>query len=72
MYKIGYKKRKEIGKKGLEWALGDEAGFTSEKMSKRIMDNMDELFKTWQPWEKYEFLKDTDYEPRVIPHKLIY
>ena len=36
------------------------------------MDNMDELFKTWQPREKYEFLKDTDYEPRVIPHKLIY
>jgi len=72
LYKMGDEKRIEIGKKGLEWALSDEAGFTSGKMSKRIMDNMDELFETWKPREKYEFLKDTDYEPRVIPHKLIY
>jgi hypothetical protein len=72
LYKMGNKKRKEIGKKGLEWALGDEAGFTSEKMSNRIMKHIDTLFDTWKPRKKYEFLKDTDYEPRVIPHKLIY
>ena len=72
LYKMGNKKRKEIGKKGLEWALGDEAGFTSEKMSNRMMKHIDTLFNTWKPRKKYEFLKDTDYEPRVIPHKLIY
>ena len=64
--------RKNRGSKGREWGAGDEAGFTSEKMSQRIIEGMDELFSTWQPREKFEFLKDTDFEPRVLKHKLIY
>ena len=72
LYKMGNDKRKEIGKAGMEWALGDEAGFTSEKMSGRIIEGMDELFDTWVPREKFEFLKDTDFEKRVLKHKIIY
>ena len=41
-------------------------------MSDRIITGLEELFDTWEPREKYEFLKDTDYELRVLPHKLIY
>ena len=72
LYKLGKEKRKEIGLKGMEWATGSEAGFTSEKMSQRIIEALDELFLTWKPREKYEFLKDTDFEPRVLKHKLVY
>ena len=64
--------RKAIGKKGYDWANSDEAGFTSEKMTKRFIDATEELLSTWKPREKYEFLKDTDYEKRIIPHKLVY
>ncbi len=72
LYKMSKKERKAVGKKGYDWAKSDEAGFTSEKMTNKIINGMDELFLTWKPREKYEFLKDTDYEKRVLPHKLIY
>ena len=64
--------RKERGLAGMEWATGDEAGFTSEKMSKRMIESIDKLFDTWKPIPKYQFVKDTDFEKRVLPHKLIY
>ena len=72
LYKMSKEKRKEIGKKGYDWAHSDEARFTSEKMTKRFVDAAEELFSTWQPREKFEFLKDTDYEKRILPHKLTY
>ncbi len=72
LYKMGKEKRKSIGKKGYDWAKGDEAGFTSKKMANRVIEGIEQLFSTWKPREKYEFLKDTDYEKRVLPHKLIY
>ena len=72
LYNMGDKNRQKIGNAGLKWALSDEVGFTSEKMSNRIIEGMDELFDTWQPREKFEFLKDTDFEKKVLKHKLIY
>ena len=41
-------------------------------MTNRVIEGMEELFSTWKPREKYEFLKDTDYEKRILPHKLVY
>jgi glycosyltransferase involved in cell wall biosynthesis len=72
LYKMSKKERKAIGKKGYDWAKSNEAGFTSERMSERVEEGVDELFSTWKPREKYAFLKDTDYEKRILPHKLIY
>lgn len=72
LYDLSPTKRKEIGKKGMEWALGDEAGFTSIKMSNRLVSHIDNLFANWKPRPKYEFFKDTDIEKEVLPHKLIY
>jgi glycosyltransferase involved in cell wall biosynthesis len=72
LYETSPKERKSRGLAGMEWALGDEAGFTSEKMSKRMIKYIDKLFDTWKPIPKYQFLKDTDFEKRVLPHKLIY
>jgi glycosyltransferase involved in cell wall biosynthesis len=72
LYEMGDEERKARGKKGMEWALSDEAGFTSQKMSNRIIEGLDELFDTWEPREKFEFLKDTDYKSKVLKHKIIY
>tara|TARA_R110001592_G_scaffold98243_1_gene280751 strand:+ start:140 stop:1576 length:1437 start_codon:yes stop_codon:yes gene_type:complete len=72
LYTMTKKERKRIGKKGYDWAISDEAGFTSEKMTDRVVEGIEELFSTWKPRKKYQFLKDTDYEKRILPHKLDY
>ena len=72
LYLMSKDKRKEIGNAGKEWALSKEAGFTSKHMSERIIEGMDELFDNFQPRENFEFLKDTDFEPRHLTHKLNY
>ena len=66
------KERKERGNAGREWAVGDEAGFTSKKMAKTFTSGMEELFSTWTPRKKFTFWKDTDYKTRTINHKLEY
>ena len=72
LYDMGDKERKRIGKVGRKWVLGDEAGFTAEKQAERVIEGMDELFKTFQPKPKFTFTKDTDTDRKVLNHKLIY
>ena len=72
LYKMSKEERKRIGKKGYDWATGEEAGFTSKHQAKRVIKNFNKLFETWKPREKFEFIKDTEYKPRVLKHKLIY
>ena len=72
LYDMGDKERKRIGKIGRKWVLGDEAGFTAEKMSNKVIDGMDELFQKFKPKAKFSFTKDTDIDRKVLNHKLIY
>ena len=72
VYNLGHEKRTEIGMKGREWALSDEAGFTSVKMSNKIIDAVDELFDTWEPREKFELINTSDDIKKVQTHALIY
>jgi glycosyltransferase involved in cell wall biosynthesis len=72
VYNLGHEKRTEVGMKGREWALGDEAGFTSIKMSNKIIDAVDELFDTWEPREKFELINTSDDIKKVQTHALIY
>jgi glycosyltransferase involved in cell wall biosynthesis len=72
VYNLSPEERDKKGKKGREWALGDEAGFTAVKMSNRIIEAIDELFDTWEPREKYELI-DTDINTKKTQtHSLIY
>jgi glycosyltransferase involved in cell wall biosynthesis len=72
LYNMGKEKRKELGLKGREWALSDEAGFTGEKMSNKVIEAIDELFDTWKTREVFEVL-DTDEDIRKIQtHNLVY
>ncbi len=72
VWEIGSKERKFRGSLGREWVLGDEAGFTSEKMGYRIIKNLDNLFDTWKPREKYELIKIDARKPKHSPHTLEY
>ena len=72
VYAMSKTERKERGLKGREWALSDEAGFTSEKMGQRIIKHMDTLFETWVPREKFELIDTKNVEKRVLNHALLY
>lgn len=72
VYNLTPEERKEKGLKGREWALGDEAGFTSELQGKRVIEAFDELFFTWKPREKFEFINATEVKDKNINHELLY
>jgi len=72
VYELSKEERKAKGMKGREWALSDEAGFTGEKMGKRVIENLDELFATWTPRTKFELINTKNVEKRVLNHKLVY
>ncbi len=69
---MSFRERKVRGQMGREWAMSDEAGFTSEKMSYRVMNNINNLLENWTPREKYELIKIDTRKPKVVPHKLNY
>ena len=72
VYDLSKEERKAKGLKGREWALSNEAGFTGEKMGQRIIENLDELFATWTPREKFELINTKNIQKRVLNHKLVY
>jgi len=72
VYLLGNKERKRRGEAGRQWALGDEAGFTSKKMGNRIIKHMDTLFETWTPREKYELILAGEVVKKKLVHKLVY
>jgi len=72
VYNLSKEERQARGLKGREWALSDEAGFTSEKMGERIMEGIDELFATWEPREIYEFINANNYEEKTVEHSWNY
>lgn len=72
LYDLSKEERKARGEKGRQWAMSDEAGFTAELMANRASEAMEELFATWKPREKYQFVADTDYKKKTLKHSLIY
>jgi len=72
VYNLGKEERQKRGKLARKWALSDEAGFTSEKMAYRVIDNIDKLFTTWKPRKKYELINSNNQTSKVVPHNLIY
>ena len=72
VYNLSPEERKRRGEAGRKWAVGDEAGFTGEKMGNRIIEALDELFDTWKPREKFELI-DTDVDDkRILNHNIVY
>jgi glycosyltransferase involved in cell wall biosynthesis len=72
LYNMSPEERKECGLEGYEWATSSEAGFTGKYMGGRIIKYIDELFNTWKPREKYEFINVTELPEEKLMHELIY
>jgi hypothetical protein len=41
-------------------------------MGTRVINNLDKLFDTWQPREKYELILAGNKKKKKVTHKLIY
>ena len=54
VYNLGIEERKKRGLMGREWAISDEAGFTSKHQGIRVLEALEELFNTWEPRPKIE------------------
>jgi glycosyltransferase involved in cell wall biosynthesis len=72
VYNLSKEERKTLGLKGREWALSDEAGFTSKKMGINVIKTLDKLFKTWKPRKTYELVNANETKPKTVPHQLVY
>jgi glycosyltransferase involved in cell wall biosynthesis len=72
VYSLPKEERLARGLKGREWALSDEAGLTGEKMGKRAIKYLDQLFSTWTPREKFEFINANESTNKILNHKLLY
>jgi len=72
VYNLGKEERQKRGKLARQWVLGDEAGFTSEKMAYRVIENIDTLLETWKPRKKYELINANNTTAKSVPHNLIY
>jgi hypothetical protein len=71
IYSLSKEERKAKGLAGREWAMS-EAGFTGKIQGERIIEAFDELFKTWKPREKFEFINANEVKDRVNTHNLLY
>jgi len=71
-YEMGPQERKIRGSLGRQWATSKEAGFTSEQMGYRVMDNINNLLETWKPRKKYNLIKVDKIKRQFTPHNLNY
>tara|TARA_R110001592_G_scaffold227939_3_gene484376 strand:+ start:6411 stop:7847 length:1437 start_codon:yes stop_codon:yes gene_type:complete len=72
IYDLSPSERKSRGDKGREWAISEEAGFTSKHQGRRFIEYTEKLFNTWEPRERYEFLNSSEYKTRTSNHNLVY
>jgi len=72
VYSLTSEERKRRGLKGREWVLSEEAGFTGEQQGKRIIEAFEELFSTWKPREKFEFINTIEVKDKILNHNLLY
>jgi propanediol dehydratase small subunit len=56
----------------MEWALSDEAGFTSKYQADRFVEYIEEIINNWKPRKKFSFTSDSEKSNKVLNHKLIY
>jgi glycosyltransferase involved in cell wall biosynthesis len=69
---VSKEERQECGLAGLEWAAGEEAGFTSYHMAQRAIKYVDQTFETFKPRLNYEFINVNEVKEDKLPHKLLY
>ena len=71
LYNMSREERKALGLKGREFAL-NEGGFTGGRMGERAINAIDQLFNTWTPREKFEFINVNEVKEDELSHELLY
>jgi len=72
VYDLSPEERKARGLKGREWALSEEAGFTTAQQAERVIEAFNTLFDTWKGKESFDIVNATEFTGRHLNHKLIY
>ena len=72
VYNLSPEERENRGKIGRQWAIGNEAGFTSKHQGERVIEAFDTLFDTWKPREKYDLTNANEYKGHFLKHKIYY
>ena len=72
VYNLSPEERERRGELGRQWALSNEAGFTSKHQANRVMEAFEELFSTWKPREKYEVINANEYKGKFLKHNIVY
>ena len=70
VYNMSAQQRDANGLKGRQWAMGPEAGFTSEQMANRIIDACDESLAAFTPRPSYDVYLADDTNTTFVQHKL--
>ena len=70
VYLMDKQEREDRGKKGREWALSDEVGFTSKHQGLRFIENVNRLFEEWKPREKFELINTKKTSQTLLNHQL--
>ena len=52
--------------------MSDEAGFTQDHQSQRVIEAFEELFERWVPREKFEIINATTQKGKYLNHKITY
>lgn len=68
-YDLGDEKRNKYGMKGYEWVTSKESNMSSTNMCSLFIENINDLFNTWQPRYKYELINLNEVTP--YDHKII-
>ena len=69
-YNMNLKERRERGLKGREWALSDEAGFTSQRMTQGIVEGIEDTIKNFTPRKAFDLIEVKPREPKYVKHQL--
>ena len=69
-YNMNLKERRERGLKGREWALSDEAGFTSQRMTQSIVEGIEDTIENFTPRRPFDLIEVKPREPKYVKHQL--
>ena len=72
LYNMSKEERQSCGMEGYKWATGEEAGFTSKLMTKRVIEGVDKTFENFTPRPKFEFIDTSKVEMPTLNHELLY
>ena len=71
VYNLGEEERIKRGQEGRDWAMSDEAGFTSSAMSNLVGQTINETLENFKPRPSFEIHKAESIKPKYVEHKLL-